>query len=78
MVRLIDQPHEEVLKLVNIGDREISKISGFPSSRRELLDKLQVRLVVMPERIEVKALFPIQPIDHQLCTSARVRVRVKI
>jgi hypothetical protein len=69
MVRLVDHPHEEVLKLISLENREITKSMGFPASRRELLDKLQVKLVVMAERIEVKALFPIQPIEHQLCTS---------
>jgi site-specific DNA recombinase len=69
MIRLVDQSHEAVLKLVNLEDKSISHREGFPTSRRELLDKLQVRLVVMADRIEVKALFPIDPITCQLCTS---------
>ena len=69
IIRSVDQPHQEVLKLVNLEDKSISRREGFPTSRRELLDKLQVKLVVMADRIEVKALFPIDPITCQLCTS---------
>jgi hypothetical protein len=34
-----------------------------------MLDKLQVKLTVMNDRIEVNSLFPVEPIDIQLCTS---------
>lgn len=37
----------------------------FPASQRELLDRLQVKLVVFDDRVEVKALFPIEPIYCQ-------------
>jgi hypothetical protein len=62
---------EAVLKLISQENKEISQKMGFPTSKREILDKLKVRLVVMTDRIEVKTLFPIQPINIQLCTSMR-------
>ena len=71
MERTVDQPHEAVLKLVNLEGQGTDNKTGFPNSRRQLLDKLQVRLTAMPERIEVKALFPLAPIQNQLCTSPR-------
>jgi hypothetical protein len=74
VVRLVDQPHEAVLRLVNLEDKSISQREGFPASRRELLDKLQVRLTVMADRIKVKALFPVEPIKRQLYNSAKVRM----
>ena len=73
MVRLVDKPHQVALKVVGFEDRKLSDTLGFPASRRELLDKLQVKLVVFNDRIEVNALFPIQPINIQLCTSTRGR-----
>ena len=38
-------------------------------SPRELLDLLQVRLVAFDDRVEIKAVFPIESINRQLCTS---------
>jgi len=43
------------------------KLIHYP--KRELLDKLQVRVVVFRDRIEIKAIFPIEPIYSQKCTS---------
>ncbi len=71
MVRLVDKPHHIALRVVGFEDRKLSDTLGFPASKRELLDKLQVKLVVFNDRIEVNGLFPIQPIDIQLCTSTR-------
>jgi hypothetical protein len=71
MVRLVDQPHWMALKVVGFEDKKLSKTLGFPASKRELLDKLQVKLVVFNDRIEVNGLFPIQPINIQLLPFSR-------
>jgi hypothetical protein len=71
MVRLVNQPHQVALKVVSFEDKELSKTLGFPASRRELLDKLQMKLVVFNDRIEVNGLFPIQPIDIQSLASTK-------
>jgi len=69
MVKVMDKPHKTALKIVGFEDKSISKAVYFPATRRELLDKLQVRVVVFPDRIEVKAVFPIEAIYYQKCTS---------
>jgi hypothetical protein len=51
----------------------VSREIGFPTTKRELLDKLQVKLVAMEDKIEVKALFPIQPIIPQSFTFTGLR-----
>lgn len=66
MVRVVDKPHETALKIVGIEDNDLTKALFFPATKRELLDKVQVRLVVFMDRVEVKAIFPIEPIDCQL------------
>ena len=71
MYRLVFQTHEEALKLVERDDPGQSKAEGFPASKRQMLDKLQVRLSVFDDRVEVKSLFPVEPIGIQPCTSAR-------
>jgi site-specific DNA recombinase len=71
MVRLADGPHHIALKLVGFEDADLSKSTGFPTSRRQLLDKLQVRLSVFDDRVEVKSLFPVEPVGVQLCTSTK-------
>jgi len=71
MYRLVFQTHDEVLKLVEKDDPSQSKAEGFPTSKRQMLDKLQVRLSVFDDRVEVKSLFPVEPIGIQSCTSAR-------
>jgi hypothetical protein len=73
MVRLVDKPHQVALRVVGFEDRNLSDTLGFPASKRELLDRLQVKLVVFNDRIEINGLFPIQPINIQLCTSTRGR-----
>jgi len=67
-VRVADKPHKIALRIAGFEDQDISKVTGFPSTRRLLLDKLQVLVVVCYDRIEVKAIFPIGPINCQLCT----------
>ena len=59
------------MKLVGFEDTELSKSVGFPTSRRQLLDKLQVRLSVFDDKIEVKSLFPVEPVGAQSCTSTK-------
>jgi len=45
----------------------------FPGTKRDMLNKLQMRLVVFNDRIEVDGLFPIEPINIQSCTSPGLR-----
>jgi len=71
MVRLVDKPHQVALRVVGFEDKAVSKTLGFAASKREMLDKLHVKLVVFSDRIEVNGLFPIEPINIQLCTSTR-------
>jgi len=42
MYKLVFQTHEEALKLVGLDDPNRSKAEGFPTSKRQMLDKLQV------------------------------------
>ncbi|MGD1119800.1 MAG: recombinase family protein [Dehalococcoidales bacterium] len=71
MMRLVNGPHQIALKVVGFEDKTLSDTLGFPASKRELLDKLQVKLVVFSDRIEVNGLFPIQPIDIQSLVSTK-------
>jgi hypothetical protein len=71
MFKQVYEPHEEALKLVELDDPDRSKLVGFPTSKRQLLDKLQVRLSVFDDRVEVRSLFPVEPIGVQQCTSTR-------
>jgi len=71
MAKLVEKPHKAVLQLLALEDSDMSRIVAFPSAKREILDKLQVRLVVFDDRIEVNALFPIEPISNQVCTPTR-------
>jgi site-specific DNA recombinase len=68
MVRTMDEPHNTVLKVLGIGDGDLSGIMQFPTTQRELFDKLQLRLVVFKDKIEVKAVFPMPDIKNQECT----------
>jgi len=65
-VRTANRPHRIALNLVNLGDKAVSESLHFPATRRELLDLLQVRLVVFEDRVEIKAVFPIEPVKCQL------------
>lgn len=66
-VRIVDSPHLNVLRIVGLEDKDMNL--DFPTTRRQLLDLLQTTLVVFEDRVEVKAIFPIEPIRHRLCTS---------
>lgn len=66
-VRIVDGPHTNVLRIVGLEDKDMNL--DFPTTRRQLLDLLQTKLVVFEDRVEVKAIFPIEPIRHRLCTS---------
>jgi len=69
MNRIMERPHKAVLNVISSENSDISNIMCFPATRRELLDKLRVRVVVFNGRIEVKAIFSIEPIYSQKCTS---------
>ena len=73
MARLVDRPHQVALKVVGFDDRAISNILAFPATKRDMFNKLQMRLVVFNDRIEVNGLFPIEPINIQWCTSTGLR-----
>ncbi|MFC2032678.1 zinc ribbon domain-containing protein, partial [Chloroflexota bacterium] len=70
MEKMANQPHKTVLELLDLDLEEVSELMQFPSTRRELLDKLQVKLISFDDRIEVKSVFPIKPIISQKCTSS--------
>jgi len=70
MIRLIDKPHETALQVIGLEDKSVSESLHFSTTKRELLDKLQVRVVVFRDRIEIKAIFLIEPIYSQKYTSA--------
>lgn len=65
MVRTVDKPHETVLKILGLDDEDISKAMHFPATRLEILKKLQLKVVVLPGRIELNAVFPIEAIECQ-------------
>jgi hypothetical protein len=71
MIRTMNEPHNAVLMLLGIGDNELSDKMQFPTTQRELFDKLQLRLVVFKDKIEVKAVFPMPDIKNQECTFTR-------
>ncbi|HUV75251.1 MAG TPA: hypothetical protein VMW00_01215, partial [Dehalococcoidales bacterium] len=66
----VERPHKLTLNIIGLGDKELTNTLGFPATRRETLDKLQMKVIVFPDRAEVKAVFPIAPIYFgQKCTS---------
>lgn len=71
MVRTVDKPHQAVLQVIGLENKDLTKVEGFPASKRELLDKFQVKLVVYPDRLDVKSGFDIEPINYQNVTSTR-------
>ena len=71
MIRTMEVPHNTILKLLGIGDIELSDKMQFPTTQRELFDKLQLRLIVFKDKIEIKALFPMPDIKNQECTFTR-------
>ena len=75
MVRLVDTPHKTVLRLAGLESANLSESMQFPATRRELLQKLQVQVVVFHDRIDIKAIFPIEPVYHQKSPSPYRRGR---
>jgi hypothetical protein len=67
MVRTVDKPHETVLKILGLEDEDISNALQFPATRREILHKLQLKVIVFPDRIELNTVFPLQVIECQKC-----------
>jgi len=67
MFKVTDEPHKKVRKLLDIGGSDLSERMQFPTTQRELYDKLQLRLIVFKDKIEVKAVFPISDIMPQEC-----------
>jgi hypothetical protein len=72
-IRSVDGPHNIAASAIRFNDDSLSAIVGFPTSPRQLLDLLQVKLVVFNDRIEVNALIPMQPIELQRFTSTSHR-----
>jgi site-specific DNA recombinase len=68
-IRSVDAPHNIAASAIRFNDDSLSAVVGFPTSPRQLLDLLQVKLVVFNDRIEVNALIPMQPIELQRFTS---------
>ena len=69
MVRNVDMPHKIVLGLAGLEDKDVTKAVNYPATRREQLDMLQVRLSAYENRVDVKAIFTVEPIKRSLCTS---------
>jgi hypothetical protein len=69
ITEVVDKPRKAVLQLLGFKSTDISKSLHFPATKRELLDKLPVQVVVFRDRIEVKAIFTIEPIYSQKYTS---------
>jgi len=71
MFKIRDEPHNYVLKFLRMGNTNFSENMQFPTTQRELFDKLQLRLIVFKDKIEVKAIFPMPDIMPQECTFTR-------
>jgi site-specific DNA recombinase len=71
MFKVTDEPHKKVMKLLDLGNGELSDGMQFPTTQRELFDKLQLRLIVFKDKIEVKAIFAMPDILNQECTFTR-------
>jgi len=66
MIRVAEEPHKMVLTIINLEDSSTTSVLGIPANRRGFLDLFQVRVVVFMDRVEVKAVLPIEPIEYQL------------
>ena len=51
--------------MLGLDNVDMTEVFQFPSTRRELLDKLQVRVVIFSDRAEINAMFPIDPAAYQ-------------
>jgi site-specific DNA recombinase len=69
MVRIVDKPHEAIFRLLGSDNESLSKEVGFPTTQRELMRKLRVQVMVFEDRINIKSIFPMEPIGKQMCTS---------
>lgn len=69
VLRTVHRPHETVLKIVGLEDEGIGKAMSFPATKREMLDRLGIRVVMFQDRAEIKGVVEVEPIDCQLCTS---------
>ena len=70
MFKVTDEPHHKFRKLLELGDKDLSENMQFPTTQRELFDKLQLRLIVFKDKIEVKAIFPMPDILNSEYTVA--------
>lgn len=74
-VRVIDKPHKTALTIVGLDDKDLADNLHFPTTRRKVLDMLQVGVIVFMDRVEIKAILPIEPIYcqefHSDCRSER-------
>lgn len=61
-VRTVEKPHRIALSVLGLDDKDLSDVFHFPATKRQLLDLLQVGLVAFDDRVEVKAVFPIETI----------------
>jgi site-specific DNA recombinase len=68
-VRVVDEPHKVVLSAIGLDDKDLADTLHFPTTRRKVLDMLLVRVIVFMDRVEIKAVLPIEPIDYQLLRS---------
>ena len=64
MVRIVDKTHNVVLTLAEADDKNISKTFHFPSTKRELLDQLQVKVITFPDRVEIKTILTVIVVHH--------------
>jgi site-specific DNA recombinase len=55
---------ETILNIADLDMPEFTEI-GSPTSKRKLLDYLQVSLIAYPDRVEIKAVLPMNNIDIQ-------------
>jgi site-specific DNA recombinase len=67
VLQTVERPHKTALTLVNLEDKELTETMYFPASRREMLDNLQVRGIVFNDRVEMRAIFPLDASGGLLC-----------
>jgi len=65
MVKTLDEPYYNVLRILGLDNVDMTEVLQSPSTRRGLLDKLQVRVVVFSDGMEVNAIFSIDPVICQ-------------
>ncbi len=65
----VEKPYKLASNIIGLDDKELTDVLGFPATKREIMEKLQMKVVVFPDRIDVKAIFPIASICYQKFTS---------